>query len=93
MSLALFANEYLAIVAEEEGPIKEYMLSHLQKLFADMEVYRWKAIRKYYAAWLQLLEQGRAALGDESKRAQLQCLMMWRKPSLSSRLPTCLLPQ
>ena len=33
MSLALFANGYLAIVAEEGGPIKDYMLSHLQELF------------------------------------------------------------
>ena len=62
-------------------------MSHLQELFEDVEVYRWKAVREYHAAWLQLLEQGRATWGDESKRAQLSHLMVWSKPSLSSRLP------
>ena len=87
MSLALFANGYLAVVAEEGASIKEYMLSQLQELFEDMEVCRWKMIREYHAAWLQLLEQGQAAWCDESKRAQLRRLMVWSNPSLSSRLP------
>ena len=61
MSLVLFTNGYLAIVAEEGATIKEYMLSHLQKLFEDVEVYGWKAVREYHTAWFQLLQQGQAA--------------------------------
>ena len=81
MSLALIANGYLASV-------KEYMYVHLRYLFEGVDVYGRKAVREYHTAWLhkQLLKQGRAAWGDESKRAQLQCLKVWSKPSLSSRL-------
>ena len=71
MSLALFTNGYLAIVAEEGAPIKEYMLTHLQELFEDVNVCGWKAVREYHAAWLPLLEQGQAAWDNDSKRAQL----------------------
>ena len=87
MCLALFANGSYAIMAKEEVRINEYMLTHLQEFFEDVEVYWWKAVREYHAAWHQLLEQGRAAWGDESKRAQLRLIMVWSKPSLSSRLP------
>ena len=87
MSLVLFANGYLEVVAEEGASIKEYMLSNLHELFPHVKVYGWKAVREYHAAWFQLLEQGQTAWGDESKRAQLRSLMVWSKPSLSSRLP------
>ena len=46
MSLVLFSNEYLAIVAEESVAIQEYMVSHLQELFEDVEVYVWKRVRE-----------------------------------------------
>ena len=68
------------------GPqIREVMLTHLKELFEDVDVYGWKGVREYQAAWLQLLEQGRAEWKDEGKRAQLHRLMVWSKPSLSSR--------
>ena len=86
MSLALFSNGYLAIVAEENVAVKEYMLSHLQELFEDVEVYGWKSVKEYHAAWLQLLEQGRAAWGDDVKKAQLRRLMVWSKAALSSKV-------
>ena len=54
MSLALFSNGYLTIVAGENSPvIKDTMLRHL---FEDVEVYGWVVVREYHAAWLQLLE-------------------------------------
>ena len=68
MSLALFPNGYLAIVAEESVVVKEYMLTHLQELFEDIEMYGWKSVNDYHAAWLQLLEQGWAAWGDAVKK-------------------------
>ena len=42
---ALFANGYLAVVAEEGASVKEYMLCHLRELFEDMEVHGWKVVR------------------------------------------------
>ena len=87
MFLVLFTNGYLAVVADEGASIKEYMLGHLQELFEDVEVYGWKAVREHHAAWLQLLEQDRAAWSDRSKRAQLLRLMVWSKPSISSGFP------
>ena len=87
MSLVLFANAYLAIVSAESAVMKGHMLVHLQELFEDVEVYQWKSVREYHAAWLQVLEQGWAAWGDEVRRAQLHCLMVWSKLSLSARVP------
>ena len=87
MSLAFFLNGYLAIVAEEGSAVKYTMLRHLQELFEDVEVYGWTVVREYHTAWLQLLEQGWAAWGDESKRVQLRRLIVWSKSSLSSQTP------
>ena len=47
MSLALFSNGYLAIVAEESNSVKDIMLRHLQELFEDVEVYGWMVVREY----------------------------------------------
>ena len=85
MSLASFANRYMGIVAEAGSPIKEWMLTHLRELFEDVDVYGWSVVKECHAAWLQFLEQGRAVLKDEGKRAQLCHLMVWSKPSLLSR--------
>ena len=43
-------------------------------------------MREYHTAWLQLLEQGQATCMDERERIELQRLMVWSKPSLSSRV-------
>ena len=74
------------IVVEESVAIKEYMLSHFQELFEDMEVYVWKTMREYHDAWLQLLEQGQAAWIDDVEKAQLRRLTVWRKASLNSKV-------
>ena len=68
MSIALFTNGYLAVVIEESVVNKEYILVHLQELMEDVEGYGYRIVRKYHAAWLQLLEQGWAAWGDASKK-------------------------
>ena len=85
MSLALFLNGYLVIVAEESNSVRDILLRHLQELFEDVVVYGWMVARGYHAAWLQLLEQERVAWGDETKRAQLRRLIVWSKPALSSK--------
>ena len=69
MSLALFLNGHLAIVAGESSVVKDTMLKHLRELFEDVEVYCWVVVREYHATWIQLLEQGWATSGDASKRA------------------------
>ena len=46
MSLAMFANGYLGIVAEEGSPIREWMLTHLRVLFEDIDVYGWRVVRE-----------------------------------------------
>ena len=72
MSIALFTNGYLGVAAAESGPIREYMLEHLQELMEDVESYGWKVVRDYHAAWLQLLEQGRAAWDDGPRKEKLR---------------------
>ena len=46
MNIALFTNEYLAVVAEELVLNKEYMLVHLHELMEDVEVYVWRIVRE-----------------------------------------------
>ena len=50
MSLALFTNGYMSIVAEEGASIRECMLGHLRELFEDVDVYGWKVVREYHAS-------------------------------------------
>ena len=47
------------------------MLRHLRALLQDVDVYGWRVVREYHAAWLQLLEQGRATWKDERERTEL----------------------
>ena len=67
MSIALFTNGYSAVVTGESMSNKKHMLIHLQELMEDVEVYGRRIVREYHAAWLQLLEQGKAACGDTAK--------------------------
>ena len=86
LSLASFTNGYLGIVAEEKGSaVGEVMLTHLRALLQDVDMYGWRVVRDFHAAWLQLLEQGRATWMDEGERTELRRLMVWSKPSLASR--------
>ena len=59
------------MAVEESVVIKEYTYNHLQKLMEDVEVYGWKVLKDYYAAWLQIMEQGLAAWGDAVKKDKL----------------------
>ena len=68
--------------------MREYMLEHLQELMEDVETYGWKVVRDYHAAWLQLLEQGRAAWGDRPRKDKLLRLLVWNKPVLTFRQAT-----
>ena len=43
-------------------------------------------MKEYHAAWVQLLEQGWTAWGDDIKNAQLCRLMVWSKAALSSKV-------
>ena len=47
------------------------MLRQLRDLLQDVDVYRWRVVREYHVAWLQLLEQGRATWKDEGERTEL----------------------
>ena len=40
ISLALFSNGYLSVVAEESPVTPGYMLVYLRQIFEDVEVYR-----------------------------------------------------
>ena len=94
MSLASFTNGYLGIVVGEKGPpTGEVMLRHLWALLQDVDVYVWRGVREYHAAWLQLLEQGQATWKDDGVTTELRRLMVWSKPSLSSRFSNPFPPQ
>ena len=64
------------------------MLQHLQALVEDTEVYCWRVVRDYHAAWLQQIEQGWAAWGNENKKIKLRRLIVWHRLALGSGQPS-----
>ena len=66
-----FIDGYITVMNRESLPIKTLMLAHLQELMEDGERYGWQAVRAYHAAWLQYMEQGRVACGDEETKLKL----------------------
>ena len=91
LSAMLFVNGYLEVLAMVKDDTEELMLSHLQELMANGEAYRWPVVLAYHAAWLQHLEQGRAAWTDLNAKLKLRQALVWqrtqdwqqRQPSLS----------
>ena len=45
----------------------------------DTEVYGWRVARDFHAAWLQQMEQGRAAWWDDTKTDKLRRLLVWSR--------------
>ena len=82
MSLGLFANGYLTVLAEEAEDIKPFLLQHLQELMEDAKIYIWRAVRDYPAAWLQNIEQGHT-----DKKAKLTRTLVWNKPVPTATSP------
>ena len=58
MSITLFVNEYLAVVAIESMSVTEYMMLPLQEMMEDVELYGWRIVQEFHATWLQLIELG-----------------------------------
>ena len=58
LSVVLFVNCYVTMLAEEFEDIKAHMLQHIQGFMEDSGRYGWRSIRDYHAAWLQYIEQG-----------------------------------
>ena len=56
------------------------MLSHLQQLMEDSDVYGWKVTRDFHATWVQKMEQGRAAWGETGKKEKFKRLLVWSSP-------------
>ena len=52
MSVALFINGYLTVLGEESDEVRGYMFTHLQEVMEDTDVYGWRCVRIYHAAWL-----------------------------------------
>ena len=80
----MFVNGYLEVLARMVQDTKVHMLSHLQWLMADGEVYGWPVVLAYHAAWLQHLEQGRAMWGDDDTKLKLRHACVWHRVALNS---------
>ena len=72
LSVALFLNGYLTVLAEECEDTKVHLLQHLKEVMEDSEIYGWTIVRDYHAAKLQHIEQGRAVWGEDNKKCQAQ---------------------
>ena len=53
------------------------MIKHLSELIADAAVYGWEPVQVFHAVWLQQLENGCADWGDEAKKPEFRCMLMW----------------
>ena len=60
-----FINGYITVMSKEPPHIKALRLTHLQEHIENGVHYRWPAVRAYHVAWIQHIEQGRVAWGDE----------------------------
>ena len=73
MSLALFTNGFLCVAAAESGPIREYMLEHLQELMEDIESHGWKVVRDYkppgFNCWSRAERRGVTGLRKKNSGA------------------------
>ena len=72
MSVVLFVICYLRVLAEESEDTKAHMRQHLQELMEDSKRYGWRHVRDYHAAWLQHLEQGQTAWGEDHKKVKVK---------------------
>ena len=79
ISSMAFVDGYITVINREPLPIKKLMLAHLQELMEDGEHYGCPAVRAYHAAWLQHMEQGRAACGDEDTKLKLRRALVWHR--------------
>ena len=74
-----FVNGYLAVMALESPHIKDSMLSHLQELIEDGDVYGCSMVLAYLTAWLQQLELGQAMWDDEVTKLKLRHALVWHR--------------
>ena len=88
MSLAMFVNVYLTVLVEEDKDKKPIVLQHLQELMEDSEIYGWRTVQVYYAAWLQQIEQGHALWRNSDKKTKLRRILVWNRPVPSPKSPT-----
>ena len=85
-----FVDGYITAMSRESLPIKQLMLSHLQELMEDVEHYGWPAVTAYHAAWVQHIEQGRVAWGDEDMKLKLRWALVLHRvvPARSLAFPS-----
>ena len=79
LSSMAFVSGYLTVQLREHQCIQELMIEHLQEQMEDGEHYGWPMVRVYHAAWLQNIEQGRAAWRDEATKLKLQRALVWHR--------------
>ena len=58
ISSIAFVHGYITVMAKKLSRIRTFMLSHLQEIMEDREMYGWQVVRAYHAAWLRHIEQG-----------------------------------
>ena len=71
LSSMAFVDRYITVMSIESPHIKVLMLNHLQELREEGEHYGWPVVSVYHAAWLQHVEQGWEAWGDEAAKLKL----------------------
>ena len=49
MSVTLFVNGYMMVMAREKDIVRPFMLQHLYELMEDAELYRWEPVRTFFA--------------------------------------------
>ena len=90
LSSMAFVGGYLTVMFSEHPHIKAVMLDHLKELMEDGEYYGWPVVRDYHAVWLQYMEQGQTAWGDEADKLNFSlhwCGIMSWHPQTPPRTP------
>ena len=76
------------VLGAECEEVRRYMLTQLQEIMEDTDIYGWKCVRSYHVGWMQHIEQGRATWGEEGKKIKLRRFLVWhRAPNTSKSAP------
>jgi hypothetical protein len=76
-----FFMGYLAAIRRSPPSVKDVMLHHLELLSQDIVSFSFTAVRSFHAIWLQEVEEGAVAWGDDTERNAMRMRFVWNAPT------------
>ena len=87
LAMEQFFGGFLAATRISEPALKDHMYNHLEILTEDIASFNFKSVHSFHKIWLQEIEQGRVAWGDDTRRDMLRRKFIWN-PAINRARPT-----